>query len=108
MTNTHTNVENRLSVLERSNNRWRLGAIGATALLAGLLIGGMGQPAVPAQGEDPKAVVGVAGTEDTIFRIHQDGSITYLKINNGKRSAQGLFDWGNVLIDRNYRNIDKR
>ena len=106
MTNTPT-TESRLAVLERSNNRWRLAAIGASALLAGFFIGGMGQPAKPAE-YTPKDVVGVAGTDEQIFRIHRDGSITYIKVQNGQRTANGLFDWGDVLIDHKYTNIDKR
>lgn len=103
-------VNNRLASLERSSNRWRLAAVGSITLLAGLLIGGMGQSNIqlPAQPEetDPKAVVGYAGTSDTIYRIHHDGSITYLKVPKGDRTAKGYFTWGDVKIDRNYKSRD--
>jgi len=104
MKTLHT-TENRLTALERSNNRWRLTAVGMGALLAGFLIGGMGQPSTTT---DWNEVVGVAGTDDEIYRVHRDGSITYLKIKNGNRTAEGLWDWGKVLIDHNYKNKDKR
>jgi len=104
MNTTHT-TNSRLTALERSNNRWRLTAVGLAALLAGALVGGMGQPGST---DDSKQVVGIAGTDDEIYRVHRDGSITYLKIKNGNRTAEGLWDWGDVLIDHNYKNKDKR
>ncbi|MBL4591953.1 MAG: hypothetical protein JKY96_08340, partial [Phycisphaerales bacterium] len=67
----------------------------------------MEQPAKSVE-HTPKDVVGVAGTDEQLFRIHRDGSITYFKIKDAQRTANGLFDWGNVLIDHKYRNIDKR
>ncbi len=105
--NSTPTTESRLAALERSNARWKIGAASAVALLAGLLIGGMGQPANDTE-PDPAEVVGVAGTEDQIFRIHRNGSITYIKVKNASRTAKGIWDWGDVLIDHNYRNIDKR
>jgi hypothetical protein len=107
---SNNSTESRLSALERSNSRWRLGAVGMGTLLAGILIGGMGErdSAVQDLEHDPKEVVGVAGTDEQIFRVHRDGSVTYLKIENANRTANGLWDWGNVLIDHNYKNKDKR
>lgn len=106
MTNTQPTIDDRLSALERSSSRWRLTAVGMGALLAGFLIGGMGQSSAPAP--DLNEVVGVAGTDEEIYRVHRDGSVTYLKIKNGNRTANGLWDWGNVLIDHGYKNRDKR
>lgn len=94
--NTKNNTEDRLAALERSSNRWRLAAISSIALIAGVLIGGMGnQPDTT----DPKAVVGFAGTAERLFRLHEDGSMTYLRIPKGERSAKGYFNWGDVRID---------
>ncbi|MCA9302667.1 MAG: hypothetical protein KC996_00945 [Phycisphaerales bacterium] len=104
-TNTTNTTEDRLVSLERSNHRWRLVAVGLGTLLAGFLIGGMGQPSTQFDGGE---VVGVAGTGDEIYRVHRDGSVTYLKIKNGNRTAEGLWDWGRVLIDHSYQNKDKR
>ncbi len=107
MTNTQTTTENRFSALERSTARWRIAAVGASALLAGILLGGMDQPN-NTNASDPKEVVGVTGIDGQLFRIHRDGSITYIKIKNAERTSEGLFDWGDVIIDHKYRNIDKR
>ena len=101
MMNTPTPIvqstEDRLGTLERSAGRWRLAAITSIALMTGLLIGGMGnQPDTP----DPKAVVGFAGTAERVFRLHQDGSMTYLRIPKGERTASGYFNWGDVSIDK--------
>ncbi|PCI08514.1 hypothetical protein COB72_08090 [bacterium] len=111
--NTHTPneqaVNNRLASLERSSNRWRLAAVGSITLLAGLLIGGMGTNSTldaQPQKDDPKAIIDYVGTSDTIYRIHNDGSITYLKIPKGERTAQGYFGWGNIKIDKNYKSRD--
>jgi len=89
-------TETRLVALERSAGRWRLAALTSIALMGGLLIGGMGnQPNTT----DPKAVVGFAGTAERIIRLHQDGSMTYLRIPKGERSAAGYFNWGDINID---------
>ncbi len=101
MMNTPTPIvqstEDRLSTLERSAGRWRLAAITSIALMTGFLIGGMGNAP---DATDPKAVVGFAGTAERIFRLHQDGSMTYLRIPKGERSSAGYFDWGDVNIDQ--------
>ncbi len=111
--NTHTPnanaVENRLATLERSASRWRLAAVGSITLMAGLLIGGMtNQPNQPNQPSttDPKAVTNYIGTSDTIYRIHHDRSITYLKVPKGERTSNGYFSWGDVNIDHNYKSRD--
>lgn len=112
--NTHTPIvqttEHRLAALERSASRWRLAAVGSITLLAGLLIGGMGTStannATQPNTTDPKAVVGYAGTDDTIYRMHHDGSITYIKVPAGERTSKGYFTWGDVKIDHNYKSRD--
>ena len=111
--NTHSPieqaVENRLATLERSASRWRIAAVGSITLFAGLLIGGMGtsttNTAQPSP-TDPKAIVGIAGSSDTIYRIHHDGSLSYLKVPKGERTAHGFFTWGDVKIDHNYKSRD--
>ena len=93
---TTAHTDDRLSALERSTGRWRMAAICSITLLTGIIIGGMGmQPDT----NDPKAVVGITGTADSIYRIHMDGSITYIRIPKGERSVNGFFDWGDVEID---------
>ena len=101
MNTQHTTkrTDDRLSALERSASRWRLAAISSITLFAGVLIGGMGASSAQPETDDPKAVVGVAGTAERIIRVHQDGSITYIRIPKGEHSAQGFFDWGDVQID---------
>ncbi len=93
-------TEDRLAALERSNSRWRLAAISSIALFAGLLIGGMGTNNSQPDASDPKAVVGFAGTAEQVFRLHEDGSMTYLRIPKGERSADGYFNWGDIKIDK--------
>jgi len=61
------------------------------------------QPAATDPKPDPKSVIGVAGTDDTIYRIHHDGSITYIRVPKGERTAKGYFSWGDVKIDANYK-----
>ena len=92
-------TQDRLAALERSSSRWRLVAISSITLFAGLLIGGMGTSSNQPDTSDPKAVVGFAGTAERIFRLHQDGSMTYLRIPKGERTAAGYFSWGDVNID---------
>ena len=101
MNNTHhpivQSTETRLVALERSAGRWRLAALTSIALMGGLLIGGMGtQPS----SNDPKAVIGFAGTAERVFRFHQDGSMTYLRIPKGERTANGYYNWGDINIDQ--------
>ena len=95
-------TETRLASLERSAGRWRLAALTSIALMGGLLIGGMGNQPNTA---DPKAVVGVAGTAERIIRLHQDGSITYLRIPKGERTAKGYFNWGDIRIDESRKSL---
>ena len=108
MQNT-TTTENRLSTLERSAGRWRLLAVSSTTLIAGLLIGGMSGSSQPetAINAGPQ-VVGIAATDGNIYRVHDDGSMTYIKVDNPHRTANGIYSWGDVLINEKYTNPDKR
>jgi|GEM_PF-2027236 len=106
-------IETRLSALERSAGRWRLLAVSSTTLIAGLLIGGMSagmsadsQPDT-ANNEEPQ-VVGITATSQNIYRVYEDGSMSYIKVNNPHRTAQGIYSWGDVLIDEKYKNPDLR
>jgi len=95
-------TETRLAALERSAGRWRIVAVSSITLFAGVLIGGMGnQPNTT----DPKAIVGVAGTADAVYRVHQDGSLTYLRIPKGERTAKGYFNWGDINIDESRKSL---
>jgi hypothetical protein len=77
---------------DRSQAGWKLAAIGFGAGLAGLLVGGMStQPSA----HDYSYVA----TGDTIYRIDRAGRIEYLRVENGVRSADGYFGWGEVRID---------
>ncbi len=81
----------------------------STTLIAGLLIGGMGggeqpEPADP----DTPAVVGITATSQNIYRVYEDGSMSYIKVNNPHRTANGIYSWGDVLIDEKYKNPDLR
>ena len=53
---------------------------------------------------DPDELV---ATEDTIYRISPNGAISYLKIDGGRRSANGYFGWGRVRIDGTYKLPDR-
>lgn len=107
--NTHTphleTVEARLIQLERTNARWRIVSFASIALIAGVLIGGMGNnSAQPA--DDAKADAKYVGTADTIYRINDDGSINYLRIPAGERTGNGYFSWGDIKIDKTYKSRD--
>lgn len=104
--NTKNNTEDRLYSLERSSARWRLAAISSLAMLAGIFIGGMGDTLAQPDEENPKAIVGVAGTADAIYRVHQDGSLTYLRIPKGERTGNGYFNWGDIKIDKSRKSRD--
>lgn len=104
--NTKNNTEDRLSTLERSASRWRLAAISSIALLAGIFVGGMGNNMTQPDNTNPKAVVGIAGTADAIYRVHRDGSLTYLRIPKGERTGNGYFNWGDIKIDKSRKSRD--
>lgn len=102
MNTSTTHIEDRYSQLARTNARWRLLAVSSVTLMVGVVIGGMAhQP--DQSSSDPKAVVSYVGTAERIFRVHEDGSLTYLKIPGGERTGQGYFTWGDVKIDTSYK-----
>lgn len=89
----------RLNRLERSNARWRLGLVGLCAGLCGAMIGGMGQPRA--------MEYDYVATDDTIYRIDEQGRFSYIKFENGWKSAEGYFNWGEVRVDPNRRYENK-
>jgi hypothetical protein len=99
-------TEDRLSALERSSARWRIVAISSITLFAGVLIGGMGTQTNQPNTTDPKAIIGVAGTADAVYRVHQDGSLTYIRIPKGERTAEGYYNWGDIKIDATRKSRD--
>ena len=102
MSTQHTN-EDRLSQLAKSNARWRLLAVSSIAMIAGVMIGGMGNNQQPSESpRDPKAVTDYVGLEDRIVRVHADGSLTYLRLPGGERTGQGYYNWGEIKIDPRY------
>ena len=118
--NTHNTIEsteNRLLALERSAGRWRLAALTSLALLGGIVIGGMANnsasstqptrpnrtsttPTNPTLPSNPNEIIGFAGTADTLYRLHRNGSVTYLRIPKGERTAHGFYSWGDIIIDK--------
>lgn len=97
-----THTDDRYAQLARTSARWRLLAVSSITLIMGVAIGGMSrQP--DTSSVDPKAVVSYVGTGDRIFRVHQDGSMTYLKLPGGERTGEGYFTWGKVKIDPRYK-----
>ncbi len=101
---THNTHDDRFLQLSKSNARWRLLAVASITLMTGIGIGGMGnsQPEPKTSPDDPTAIVDYVGTGDRIFRIHADGSMTYLKIPEGERTGYGYYNWGKVKIDDRY------
>lgn len=97
----HNSHDDRFLQLSKSNARWRLLAVASITLMTGIGIGGMGSQPVTMP-NDPKAIVDYVGTGDRIFRIHADGSLTYLKIPEGERTGHGYYNWGTVKIDDRY------
>jgi len=102
--NTHNTHDDRLSQLTKTNARWRLLAVSSITLMVGVMIGGMGnaQPEAKTVPSDPTAVVNYVGTADRIFRVHADGSLSYINIPNGERTGFGYYNWGKVKIDERY------
>ncbi|RMH30778.1 MAG: hypothetical protein D6692_01170 [Planctomycetota bacterium] len=97
---THTavaaaSISDRLTRLERSNARWRLGFVAVAAGLGGVLIGGMVQPR--------QTDYDYVATDDTIYRVDEQGRFSYIKFENGWKSADGYFSWGEVRMDPNRR-----
>lgn len=100
---THNTQNDRFAQLSKSNARWRLLAVASITLMVGVVIGGMGsQPESKSVPNDPSAVVDYVGTADRIFRVHADGSLTYLKVPEGERTGFGYYNWGTVKIDDRY------
>jgi hypothetical protein len=99
-------TESRLHRLERTNARWRAGALAGLAGVLGLLIGGMGQPQQRAAAKPDESASGYqyVSVGDTIYRIDKFGDMSYITVGGvgtgGVRSSNGYFNWGRVRIDR--------
>jgi hypothetical protein len=100
---TTATVESRLHRLEKTNARWRAGAIAGLAGSLGLLIGGMGQPQRAVPGDQSHRGFQYVSVGDTIYRIDKFGDISYITVGGvgtgGVRSSNGYFNWGRVRID---------
>ena len=95
MNTTHTAHDPRLNQLAR----WRMATLLLLTLLAGLLIGGMSSA-----GRSGSPVVGVTGLDGKIYRVHEDGSITYVRVDDYFKTARGAFSWGQFNLDPRYTN----
>jgi hypothetical protein len=101
---TTTTAESRLHRLEKSNARWRAGALAGLAGVIGLLIGGMGQPQRPAVQDQSHLGYQYVSVGDTIYRIDKFGEMSYISVGGtgttGVRSSNGYFTWGRVRFDK--------
>lgn len=103
-TNTHSaptpnpspTIEHRLARLERSNARWRGLAIAGVAGVVGILIGGAGHSR---DSDDFEYVA----TDNTIYRVDERGRFEYIRFEDGFRSPEGYFNWGEIRIDGSRR-----
>lgn len=101
MNTTPTPESARIARLQTSAARWRAVAIALAAGAIGLGVGGMGQP----EREDGFDYV---ATDNTIYRINErDGTIQYIKVEGGYRTARGYLSWGSINIDES-RHADPR
>ena len=91
-------------MLAKSHARWRLLAVSSITLMVGVLIGGMGtaQPDPTISPDDPNAIVDYVGASGRIFRIHADGSMSYVRIPDGERTGFGYYNWGKIKIDERF------
>lgn len=91
--------------------RWLMTVIGAGALGVGAVLGGLGnsgggQPAEKLNRVDD--VVAYTATDGTIYKIFESGKIEYLRVDeNPPRTADGVYDWGDVQIDLRYTLPDR-
>lgn len=93
------NIQARLARLERANTRWKTLAIAGLAAGIGLVAGGMNrQPSRPNALDYYRYVA----TDDTIYRIDRTGRFEYIKFENGQRTPEGYFDWGQTKVDTRY------
>lgn len=100
-TTTHETADEhtRLDRLERSNARWKALAIAGIAGAIGLIVGGMAnQPSRQPAFDNYRYIA----TDDTIYRIDRNGVFEYIKFENGQRTPEGYFNWGQTKIDTRY------
>lgn len=86
------------AALAASLARWRTLALSLTALICGITIGGMGARTIAESGAG-SPVVGVTTYKDAIYRVHENGSVTYIKVDDYVKTAKGVLGWGPFNID---------
>lgn len=96
MNTQRTVTDTRLDSLERSSNRWRIAAITILAGGVGLLVGGLTERSLP--------VYDYAASNTTLYRFGPDGSIEYMKVEEGVHTSEGYLYWGEMRVndDRRY------
>ncbi len=67
-----------------------------TAAVVGLVLGGM------AGGSDRK-IIGVAGGDNYLYRVYDDGSVDFLQVNSQIKSVRGIPGWQPIQIDPDLR-----
>lgn len=92
-------IQTRLDRLERSTTRWKTLAVAGIAAGIGLIAGGMNrQPSRVPTFDNYRYVA----TDDTIYRIDRTGVFEYIKFENGQRTPEGYFNWGQTKVDNRY------
>ena len=108
-------VLHRMAGLEREcakiRSRWLMTVVGAGALGVGAVLGGLGNSAGSQPAEQLNRVddvVAYTATDGTIYKIFESGKIEYLRVDeNPPRTADGLYDWGDVKIESRYTLRDR-
>lgn len=89
-----TDLSARMARLERSNARLKFGLVGASMLVVGMALGGL------ALKDDP--IIAYTTSDDTMYRVFKSGKMQYLRLENDPpHTTSGLFNWGEIRIDKN-------
>ena len=105
-------VLHRIAGLERQcaklRSRWLMTIVGVGALGAGTVLGGLGSGQPTEKLDRVDEVVAYTATDRTIYKMYESGKIEYLRVDeNPPRTADGVYDWGDVKIDLRYTLPDR-